>query len=169
MVGQPPNRKGAIESLKGDESFRNCYLNNWSSWHMLLTCCDTIHSLLIPTFSAHHIHSFLAACCIVTSVFRCLRSFISGSGCSMTRNMKGICSWLTINWFRPSLLSRKYHCALLSLSFSASSSVLILQCRNKVYAWQGTTWKHDFKCFSHEYIYIKICKKFKCMYSWTFA
>jgi hypothetical protein len=99
----------------------------------------------------------------------CLRSFISGSGCSMTRNMKGICSWLTINWFRPSLLSRKYHCALLSLSFSASSSVLILQFRSKVYAWQGTTWKHDFKCFSHEYIYIKICKKFKCIYSWTFA
>ena len=119
----------------------------------------------------HHIHSFLS-CCIVTSVFRimcCLRSFIWGSGCSMARNdMKGICSWLTINWFRPSLLSRKYHCAVLSLSFSASSCVMILHFRSKVYAWQGT-WKHDFKCFSHEYIYIKICKKFKCIYSWTFA
>ena len=28
MVDQLPNRKGAIESLKGDESFRNCNLNN---------------------------------------------------------------------------------------------------------------------------------------------
>jgi hypothetical protein len=97
-----------------------------------------------------------------------LRSFISGNA-GMTRNMKGICSWLfTINWFRPSLLSRKYHCAVLSLSFSVSSCVIILHFRSKMYAWQGT-WKHDFKCFSHEYIYIKICKKFKCIYSWTFA
>ena len=114
------------------------------------------YAQLVDSALLHHIHSFLS-CCIVTSVFRimcCLRSFIWGSGCSMTRNMKGICSWLTINWFRPSLLSRKYNCALLSLSFSASSSVLILQFRSKVYAWQGTTWKHDFKCFSHEYIYI---------------
>ena len=115
MVGQPPNRKGAIESLKGDESFRICNPSNWLSWHLLLTNRDAMHSLLIPPFSIIFTPSQphgVSSCCIVTSVFRimcCLRSFIWGSGCSMTRNMKGICSWLTINWFRPSLLSRKYH------------------------------------------------------------
>jgi hypothetical protein len=49
------------------------------------------------------------------------------------------------------------HCVVLSLSFSAPSCVMILHFRCKVYAWQGT-WKYDFKCFSHEYIYRKICK-----------
>jgi len=157
MVGQSPNRKGAIESLKGDKSFRNCNLNNWSSWHMLLTCCDTIHSLLIPPFSAHHIHSFLATWCIVTSVFRimsCLRSFISGSGCSMTRNMNGICSWLTINWFRPSLLSRKYR----SLCFIITFVFRVIICVNPSIQEQSVcmtrnmkTWFQMFQPWIHIY------------------
>ena len=58
----------------------------------------------------------------------CLWSFISGSVC-MTSNMKGICSWLTINWFRPSryslLLSRKYNCVALSLLLSLSCVMII--------------------------------------------
>ena len=75
----------------------------------------------------------------------------------------GICSWQTVKlctacWFRPSpsfslLLSRMvYHCVVLSLQFFASC-VAWDPSFQEVCAWQGT-WKHDFKCFSHEYIYI---------------
>ncbi len=179
MVGQPPNRKGAIESLKGDKSFRICNPNNCLIILAFALDKPWYYAQLVDSTLLHHIDPFLAAflvfCCIVTSVFRimcCLRSFISGSVC-MTRNIKGICSWLTIiNWFCPSslyslLLRHKYHCVVLSLSFSMSSCMMILHFRSRVYAWQGT-WKHDFKYFSHECIYIKICK-FKCIYSWTFG
>ena len=171
MVDQPPNRKGAIESLKGDESFHICNPSNWSSWHLLLTNRDAMHSLLIPPFSIIFTHSYRAVLSLqfFASCVAWDPSFEEVDAPAWQGTWKArICSWLTINWFRPSLLSHKYHCAVLSLSFSASSSVLILQFRSKVYAWQGT-WKHDFKCFSHEYIYIKICKKFECIHSWTFA
>jgi len=60
MVGQSPNRKGAIESLKGDESFRICNPSNWSSWHLLWTNRDAMHSLLIPPFSIIFTHSYRA-------------------------------------------------------------------------------------------------------------
>ena len=60
LVGQPPNRKGAISSLKGDESFRICNPSNWSSWHLLLTNRDAMHSLLIPPFSIIFTHSYRA-------------------------------------------------------------------------------------------------------------
>ena len=60
MVGQPPNRKGAIESLKGDESFRICNPSNWSSWHLLMTNRDAMHSLFIPPFSIIFTHSYHA-------------------------------------------------------------------------------------------------------------
>ena len=62
MVDQPPNRKGAIESLKGDESFRICgNPSNWSSKHLLLRRNrDAMHSLLIPPFSIIFTHSYRA-------------------------------------------------------------------------------------------------------------
>ena len=70
MVGQPTNRKGASESLKGDESFRICNPSNWSSWHLLLTW---YHAWLVDSALLHHIHSFLAAWCII--VLYCHFSF----------------------------------------------------------------------------------------------
>ena len=60
MVGQPPNRKGAIESLKGDESFHICNPSNWSSWHLLFKNRDAMHSLLIPPLSIIFTHSYRA-------------------------------------------------------------------------------------------------------------
>jgi hypothetical protein len=70
MVGQPTNRKGAIELLKGEESFCICNPNNWSSWHLLLMW---YHAQLVDSALLHHIHSFLAARCII--VLYCHFSF----------------------------------------------------------------------------------------------
>ena len=166
MVDQPPIEKEQWNHWKGrDESFRICNPSNWSSWHLLLTNRDAMHSLLIPPFSIIFTHSYRAV----------LSLQFFASCVAWDPSFQEVDAWqgtwkaFALDFF-PSILltSRKYHCVVLSLSFSASSCVMILHFRSKVYAWQGT-WKHDFKCFSHEYIYIKICKNFKCIYSWTFA
>ena len=126
MVGQPPKRKGAVESLKGDESFRISNPSNWSSWHLLLTNRDAMHSLLIPPFSmiifTHSYRAVLSlqffALCVAWDP-----SFEEVDAAWQATWKAGICSWLTINWFRPSLLIHKYHCALLSLIICFNPSI----------------------------------------------
>ena len=126
MIGQPPNRKGAIESLKGDESFRIFNPSNWSSWHLLLTNRDAMPSLLIPPFSVIFTHSYRAVLSLQFFV-SCVAwdpSFQEVDAAWQARNMKGICSWLTINWFRPSFLSRKYR----SLCFIITFVFRVIMC-----------------------------------------
>ena len=176
MVGQPPNWKGVIESPKGDKSFRIWNPNNWSSWHLLLT---RYHAQLVDSALLHHIHSFLAAWCIIVSYchfsfsHHVLLEILHFRNCMHDKKHEKHLL-LTYHQLIPPFSvvttpsSRKCHCVVLSLSFSLSSCVMILHFRSKVYAWQGT-WKHDFKCISHEYRYIKICKFKNSIYSWTFA